>query len=232
MPSFDDLRALYVNCTLTRGPRLSHTQGLIDRCAALAEKNGVAVETLRLVDFDVAPGVQPDMREHGWAVDDWPTTVWPKIRDADILVIGSPIWLGEPSSVARRFIERLYAMTDETNDRGQPVFYGKAAGAITTGNEDGVKNVNKHVLYALQHLGYTIPPAAETGWIGGIGPGPSYLDEDSGGPQTDYTNRTAAAMTWNLLHLARILKDAGAIPAVGNVTAKWEAGERWGFETG
>jgi hypothetical protein len=84
----------------------------------------------------------------------------------------------------------------------------------------------------LQHIGFTIPPAAETGWIGEIGPGPSHLDDGSGGPQSDYTNRTATAMTWNLLHLARILKDAGGIPAVGNVAARWEAGERWGFHAG
>jgi multimeric flavodoxin WrbA len=232
MTGYDDLSALYVNCTLTRSPQRSHTQGLMDRSIALAEKQGVAVESVRLVDFDVAPGVQPDMREQGWAADAWPDVLWPKVRDADILVIGTPIWLGEQSSICRRLVERLYAMTDETNDVGQPVFYGKAAGAITTGNEDGVKNVNKHLLYALQHIGYTIPPAAETGWIGEIGPGPSYLDDGSGGPQSDYTNRTATAMTWNLLHLARILKDAGGIPAVGNVAARWEAGERWGFSAG
>ncbi|MGB3908948.1 MAG: flavodoxin family protein [Pseudolysinimonas sp.] len=232
MTSYGDLSALYLNCTLTRSPHLSNTHGLMDRTIALAEKQGVAVESVRLVDFDVAPGVQPDMRVQGWAADAWPDELWPKVRDADILVIGTPIWLGEVSSVCRRLIERLYAMTDETNAAGQPVFYGKVAGAIATGNEDGVKNVNRHLLYALQHIGYTIPPAAETGWIGEIGPGPSYLDDDSGGPQSDYTNRTATAMTWNLLHLARLLKDAGGIPAVGNVAARWEAGERWGFDAG
>jgi multimeric flavodoxin WrbA len=232
MTGYDDLSLLFVNCTLTRSPQRSHTQGLMDRSIALAEKQGAAVESVRLVDFDVAPGVQPDMREQGWAEDAWPDVLWPKVRDADVLVIGTPIWLGEQSSVCRRLVERLYAMSDETNEKGQPVFYGKVAGAITTGNEDGVKNVSKHLLYALQHIGYTIPPAAETGWIGEIGPGPSYLDDGSGGPQSDYTNRTAATMTWNLLHLARLLKDAGGIPAVGNVAARWQAGERWGFPVG
>lgn len=223
MPASDAVTALYVNCTLKRSPEVSHTQGLMDRSIRLLETQGVEVETVRLVDFEVADGVYPDMREHGWQHDAWPDVLWPKVRDADILVIGTPIWLGEPSSVAHRLIERLYAMSDETNDKGQAVFYGKVAGTITTGNEDGVKNVGKHLLYALQHIGYTIPPAAETGWIGAIGPGPSYLDEGSGGPESDYTAKTMTFATWNLLHLARMLQASGGIPAVGNVPGEWES---------
>lgn len=217
MPSYDDLRALYVNCTLKRSPEVSHTQGLMDRSIAILEEQGAHVESLRLVDFAVADGMSPDMRQEGWTEDAWPDVVWPKVRDADILVIGTSLWIGEPTSVSRRLIERLYAMTDETNDKGQPIFYGKVAGTVTTGNEDGVKNSGKHLLYGLQHIGFTIPPAAETGWIGPIGPGPSYLDEGSGGPENDFTTQTMTAMSWNLLHLARMLKDAGGIPAMGNV---------------
>ena len=230
MPGYDDLRALYVNCTLKRSPEQSHTQGLMDRSIALMQKQGVDVDTFRLVDYEVAPGVQPDMREDGWTGDAWPDVLWPRVRDADILVIGTSLWLGESTSVERRFVERLYAMSDETNDAGQPVFYGKVAGMVVTGNEDGVKSAHARTLFALQHIGYAIPPEAGTGWIGPIGPGPSYLDKDSGGPQNDFTNRTATAMTWNLLHLARLLKDAGGLPDVGNVPAQWKAGERWGYE--
>lgn len=217
MPRSDDLRALFVNCTLKRSPEQSHTQGLMDRSIALLEEQGVHVETLRLVDFAVADGMSADMRQEGWTEDAWPDVIWPKVMDADILVIGTPLWLGEPSSVSRRLIERLYAMSDETNEKGQPIYYGKVAGTVTTGNEDGVKNAGKHLLYGLQHVGFTIPPAAETGWIGPIGPGPSYLDEGSGGPENEFTTQTLTAMSWNLLHLARMLKDAGGIPAVGNV---------------
>ena len=218
MPTYDDLTVLFVNCTLKRSPELSHTEGLAARSIALLEEQGARVESLRLVDFDVAPGVQHDMREHGWAADAWPDVLWPKVMDADILLIGTPLHLGEPSSVLRRLIERLYAEAGETNDKGQPVFYGKVGGVITTGDEDGVKNANRNVIYSLQHLGFTIPPAAETGWIGDIGPGPSYLDEGSGGPENAFTTSTLTAMSWNLLHLARMLKDAGGIPAVGNVS--------------
>lgn len=218
MPSYDDLTALFVNCSLKRSTEQSHTQGLMDRSIAILEEQGVSVETIRLADYDVAPGVQFDMREHGWDSDAWPDVIWPRVQAADIVVVGSALWLGEPTSVASRFIERIYAMTGETNDKGQPVFYGKVGGAVTTGDEDGVKNSNRRILYSLQHLGFTIPPAAETGWVGDIGPGPSYLDEGSGGPENEFTTKTMTAMTWNLLHLARMLKDAGGIPPVGNVT--------------
>lgn len=217
MPKYDDLRALYVNCTLKKTPETSNTQALMDRSIALLEEQGAHVESLRLVDFQVADGMSPDMRQEGWTEDAWPDVIWPKVRDADILVVGTSLWIGEPTSVSRRLVERLYAMTDETNDKGQPIFYGKVAGTVTTGNEDGVKNAGKHLLYGLQHIGFTIPPAAETGWIGPIGPGPSYLDEGSGGPENEFTTQTMTAMSWNLLHLARMLKDADGIPAVGNV---------------
>ena len=217
MPTYDDLKVLFINCTLKRSPELSHTQGLADRSLAIFEEQGAQVESLRLVDFEVAPGVEFDMREHGWDADAWPDVIWPKVRDADILIVGTSLQLGEPTSEARHLIERLYALIGETNAKGQPIYYGKVAGVITTGDEDGVKASSRNILFPLQHLGFTIPPEASTGWIGEIGPGPSYLDEDSGGPENEFTTQTLTAMSWNLLHLARLLKDAGGYPAVGNV---------------
>lgn len=129
------------------------------------------VDYIRAVDHRIAFGIQPDMREHGWDEDAWPETIWPRVRAADILVIGTPIWLGEESSVCRVVIERLYAHSAQTNDRGQFVFYGKTGGCVVTGNEDGIKHCSMTVLYALQHIGYTIPPQADCGWIGRRAPG-------------------------------------------------------------
>jgi multimeric flavodoxin WrbA len=86
-----------------------------------------------------------------------------------------------------------------------------------------------NILYSLQHLGYTIPPQADAGWIGAAGPGPSYLDDGSGGPENDFTNRNTTFMTWNLLHVARMLKDAGGIPAHGNQRSEWDAGTRFDY---
>ncbi len=228
-PSFDDLSAVYVNCTLKRSPERSHTQGLMDRSIAIMRKQGVSVEGIRFVDEDVATCVYPDMTEHGWSSDAWPDIVG-RVLAANILVVGTPIWLGEKSSVCTRLIERLYSNSGELNEEGQYAYYGRVGGCLVTGNEDGVKHCSMSVLYALQHVGVTIPPQADAGWIGEVGPGPSYLDEGSGGPDNDFTNRNTTFMTWNLLHLARLLKDAGGIPAYGNQRAAWDAGERFDFE--
>ncbi len=225
---FSDLRALFMNCTLKRTPELSHTEGLIDISRAIMEKNRLSVEVLRPVDHDIAPGVYPDMTEHGWATDEWPR-IYDKVKAADILVITTPIWLGEKSSVCTKLVERLYAMSGELNDQGQYAYYGKVGGCLVTGNEDGAKHCAMNILYSLQHLGYVIPPQADAAWLGEAGPGPSYRDEGSGGPENDFTNRNTTFMTWNLLHLARMLKDAGGVPAHGNQRSEWEAGCRFDF---
>jgi len=136
----------------------------------------------------------------------------------------TPIWLGEKSSVCTKVIERLYGQSGDLNERGQYLYYGQIGGCLVTGNEDGIKHCSMNILYSLQHLGFVIPPQADAGWIGEAGPGPSYLDAGSGGPQNDFTNRNTSFMTWNLMHLARMLKDAGGIPAHGNQRSEWDAG--------
>lgn len=224
---FKGLRALFLNCTLKRSPERSHTEGLIRISRGILEKVGVDVEVLRPVDYNLAYGVQPDMREHGWDVDEWPT-LSRKVMAADILVIGSPIWLGEKSSVCTHLIERLYSESGHLNDEGQYAFYGRVGGCLITGNEDGAKHCSMNILYSLQHLGYVIPPQADAGWVGEAGPGPSYLDEGSGGPENDFTTRNTTFMTWNLLHFARMLRDEGGIPAFGNQRSLWDAGSRFG----
>jgi multimeric flavodoxin WrbA len=227
-PSADyrDLRAMFINTTLKRSPETSHTEGLLSVSAELMRAQGVTVDMLRAVDHDIATGMEPDMTDHGWETDEWPE-ILERVLDADILVIGTPIWLGEKSSVCNRVIERLYSASGRLNDAGQYVYYGRVGACIVTGNEDGVKHCAMSVLYALQHIGYTIPPQADAGWIGEVGPGPSYLDEGSGGPDNDFTKRNTTFLTWNLLHLARMLKDAGGVPAYGNQASAWEAGERF-----
>jgi len=223
---YSDLRAVFLNCTLKRSPERSHTQGLMDTSIAILETNGVRVEPVRVVDHEIAFGVYPDMTRQGWARDDWPG-IHEKIMAAEILVVGTPIWLGEKSSVCTQVVERLYASSGDLNGKGQYAYYGKVGGCLVTGNEDGVKHCSMSVLYALQHIGYTIPPQADAGWVGEAGPGPSYLDEGSGGPENEFTQRNTTFMTWNLLHLARALKDAGGLPAHGNQRSEWDAGCRF-----
>jgi hypothetical protein len=98
---YSDLRALFLNCTLKRSPERSHTEGLIQISKGILETNGVAVEVLRPVDYQIAPGVWPDMTEHGFERDDWPE-IQRKVMAADILVLGTAIWLGEKTSVCTR----------------------------------------------------------------------------------------------------------------------------------
>jgi multimeric flavodoxin WrbA len=226
---FDGLRAMFINCTLKPSPDISNTQGLVDASAAVMRRHGVEFDVLRAADHDIATGVWPDMTEHGLATDEWPR-IFPRVMAADILVIAGPIWLGDNSSVTKRVIERLYAGSSVLNQTGQYAYYGRVGGCLITGNEDGIKHCAMNVLYSLQHLGYTIPPQADAGWIGEAGPGPSYLDPGSGGPDNDFTNRNTTFMTWNLMHLARLLKNAGGIPAHGNQRSAWDAGARFDYE--
>lgn len=225
---FSDLKALFINCTLKRSPDVSNTQGLIDISGEIMRRQGVTVEEIRAVDHRIATGVYPDMTEHGWDYDEWPE-IHKKVMAANILVICTPIWLGDKSSVCTQVIERLYGNSGDLNEQGQWAYYGRTGGCLVTGNEDGVKHCAMNILYSLQHLGYVIPPQADAGWIGEAGPGPSYLDPGSGGPENDFTNRNTTFMTWNLLHMARTLKDQGGIPAHGNQRASWDAGCSFDF---
>ncbi|SEO26860.1 Multimeric flavodoxin WrbA [Salinihabitans flavidus] len=231
MTDYTGLRALFINTSLQKRTEDSHTRLLLEASAALMAKQGVAVEHLHMLDYQVPPGVYPDMTEHGWARDDWPA-LWQKVAAANILVVGTPIWLGEESSVCRVLIERLYAMSGELNDAGQSVFYGKVGGTVVTGNEDGVKHCAMAVGFALNHLGYSIPPQADCGWIGEAGPGPSYGDRlESGeraGFDNDFTQRNTTIMTWNLMHMAWLLRDG--LPSTGNDRRAWDAGARFDFE--
>lgn len=234
---FTALNAMYINCTLKKSPQKSHTETLMRTAQRIMQKEGVNLDAIRLVDHEVAHGIYPDMTEHGWKRDEWPD-LFKRIISADILIIGSPIWLGQKSSVAKKLIERLYAMSDQTNEKGQYIFYGKVGGCIITGNEDGVKHCGMDILYSLQHLGYTIPPQADCGWIGEIGPGPSYGDSEWEGEKIsppkgfnhDFTNRNLTFMTYNLLHTARMIKRAGGFSAYGNSVSDWEDGKPWSFE--
>ena len=226
MTVYDDLSAVFINTSLKRSSETSHTQILMDVAIAIMEAQGVKTTTLRAADLDIPPGVQPDMTEHGWDSDGWPV-VQKQVMAADILVIGTPIWLGDKSSICTRVIERLYGWSGKLNDKGQWAYYGRVGGCIVTGNEDGIKHCAMNILYSLQHLGYVIPPQADAGWIGEAGPGPSYGDDGKVGLDNEFTQRNTTFMAWNLMHMARMLKDAGGIPAHGNQKSAWDKGERF-----
>lgn len=226
--SFTDLTALFINCSIKYDKAQSHTQRLMDRAAGIMQQEGVAVEHVYALDHDIAFGMVKDASTDGHT-DDWPA-IQQKIMAADILVIGTPIWLGVKSSVATLVIERMYAYSGDRNAKDQYLYYGKTGGCIVTGNEDGIKHCAMDLLYAMQHIGYTVPPQADCGWIGEAGPGASYGDTEWDGKpidppmgyDNDFTNRNTTFMAWNLMHMARMLKDNGGIPAKGNTTGDWQ----------
>ncbi len=204
------LEALFLNCTLKPSPTESNTQALTAKVAGLMERQGVACETVRIADEHVGTGISSDLGPD----DGWPA-ILAKIRSCDILVIGSPIWLGQPSSLCQRVIERL----DDTFSAydahtGQFPLYDKVGAVIVTGNEDGAQAVSAAVLYALQSLGCTIPPNADVYWVGDAGAGPSYIE--AGGTRHFYTNKVAAWMAYNTVWMANVLR---ASPCPTNLTA-------------
>ncbi|MFG3265458.1 flavodoxin family protein [Streptomyces bobili] len=201
------MKALVINCTLKRSPDPSNTDALARVVVDRLEKDGVRVEVLRAVDLDIEPGVTSEPVREG---DAWPA-VHAKLLDAEILVMASPTWLGRPSSVAQRVLERMDAMLSETDDQDRPVAYNRVAGVVVTGNEDGAHHVISEISGALADIGYTIPGQAWTYWHLGPGPGPDYLDEERG---RDWSHRTGRAMAANLAGVARALaaRPLGAPP--------------------
>jgi len=219
------LKALYINCSIKKDGTKSHTQLLMNRSAQILEKEGVLVKSIHALDYKIGFGMEKDLNPE--QEDQWPE-IQAMIDEADILVIGSPIWLGVKASVATLVIERMYAYSGDYNDKGQYLYYGKVGGVVITGNEDGAKAVAMDVLYALSHMGYTIPPQVDCAWLGEAGPGPSYGDTefkgepvDRNGYDNNFTNRNATIMSWNLMHHAKMLQKNNGIDSEGNNASKW-----------
>lgn len=221
---FLGVNALFINCSIKTDNDSSHTQRLINRVAGVMEQEGVSVEKVHALDHHIGFGMEKDTGTQHGAEDDWPK-LHSKIMEADILVLGTPIWLGQKSSVATLVVERMYAYSGDPNDNNQYLYYGKTAGCVITGNEDGAKHCAMDILYSMQHIGYVVPPQADAAWLGEAGPGPSYGDDVNGqkaGYDNDFTNRNATFMAWNLMHMAKMLKDNGGFPAKGNTTSDWQ----------
>jgi len=203
-----DLTALFLNCTLKRSPEVSNTEALCRKVIEWFDRMDVASEIVRVTDYHVPFGVTSDEGDG----DEWPQ-ILEKVKAADILVLATPIWFGVRGSVCQMVIERLDGTYNERNEVGQYPLYNTVAGVVVTGNEDGAHAAAETTLFNLSHLGCTIPPNADTYWVGEAGPGPSYIE--AGGEDHPYTQRTTRWMAHNLVHMARILK-ANPIPAEGN----------------
>jgi len=191
------MRAVVLNCTLKPSPATSSTEALAKVVIAELEKGGAQVDLIRLVDLNIRPGVSGDEGDG----DDWPS-VDAKLKAASIVVFATPIWLGQMSSIALRALERMDAWFGETDDTGRPVAFGKVAGIVVTGNEDGAHNVVATICQGLIDMGFTIPGQSWTYWHLGPGPGADYVDTDEGHDYSDRVGRNAAR---NLIAVAKAI---------------------------
>jgi multimeric flavodoxin WrbA len=200
------MRALCLNCTLKLSPEPSNTQDLADHVLAELSDRGFETETVRITDHVVDPGV---VSESVTDRDEWPA-IRERIVAADVLIVATPTWFGQPSSVSKRVLERMDAMLAETKDDGEtPIAYGKVAGVVVTGNEDGAHHVIAEIHGALNDIGYTLPGQNWTYWNKGPGPG------EEEWPKTDeksWSLKTGRAMASNLAAVATALK-AHPVPA-------------------
>jgi len=201
----EPLRALVLNCTLKPSPAESSSELLATELIAALAENDVSSELIRVVDHDVKFGVNTD-EGNG---DAWPD-IRSKMLAADLLVIATPIWMGQPSSVCKMVLERLDAELSETDDQGRLLTFGKVAAVATVGNEDGAHHVSAEVFQALCDVGFTLPPSASTYWVGEAMQGTDYKDKD---PRPEKTAQTTSDIARNAAHLARLLKASPYPPA-------------------
>jgi len=199
------LKAIALNCTLKRGDDASSTDRLLKEVLTALATHGVSGDIHRVANLDIAPGVTSDEGEG----DAWPA-LRKKVLAADIVVIGTPIWLGQPSSVAKRVLERMDAFLDEADERGRMPPYGKVAVVAVVGNEDGAHHSHAEIFQALNDVGFTIPPGGGTYWVGEAMGSTDYKDLDD---TPDKTRETTEMLASNAAHLARLLK-ASSYPGV------------------
>ena len=192
------LNALVLNCTLKPAPTASSSEVLGQELLEALAEHDVTGEMVRVVDERVKFGVQVDEGDG----DGWPA-IRQKMLAADILVLTTPIWMGQPSAICKMVLERLDAELAETDDEGRMLTYGKVAGLAVVGNEDGAHHVSAEVYQALSDVGFTIPANGVTYWVGEAMEATDYKDKDPRPEKTQQTTKTLAA---NAAHLARLLK--------------------------
>jgi len=192
------LKALGLNCTLAPSPKPSSSQKLLDQLLAELEKHGVDIDSLRLVDLNIKPGVSHDEGDG----DDWPS-VRRRIMDADILVVVTPIWVGQPSSIAKRMLERMDAILGDIGDDGRYPTFGKVAMVGVVGNEDGAHHVSAELYQGLADFGFTIPAGSSAYWVGEAMGSTNYIDLDKTPEPVAKSIETLAS---NAAHLASLLK--------------------------
>ncbi len=192
------LRAFGLNCTLKSSPEPSSTQKLLDEVLCAMAKHDVETSRARIADFDVKPGVKADEGDG----DEWPG-LRQQVMDANILVLATPIWMGQPSSLAKRVLERMDAFLGEIDEQGRYPTFGRVAVAAVVGNEDGAHHVCAELYQALTDIGFTIPGGTPPYWVGEAMGSTNYIDLDNTPEKIADTIRTIAS---NAVHLAQLLQ--------------------------
>jgi multimeric flavodoxin WrbA len=200
-----DLSALALNCSLKGGTEESSTDVLLGEVIAELRRNDVECPPpVRVANLDIKPGVTSDEGDG----DEWPG-LRRSVLDADILLMGTPIWLGQPSSVAKRVLERMDAFLGEEDDDGRMISYDRVAIVAVVGNEDGAHHVAAELYQALVDVGYTVPASGSTYWVGEAMGGIDYKDLD---PRPAKVRSQNALVARHAAHLARVLKANGYPP--------------------
>lgn len=211
------MKVLFLNCTLKKSPETSNTEAFIKNAAKIFKELDVESEIVRVVDHQVSFGVTSDEGNN----DEWPL-ILEKVKQADMLVIATPLWRGDRGSVAKMVAERLDGvMSEGTAENGQYLTYNKVAGVMVDGNEDGAKKAISSITFDLSEHGFTVPVNAMTYYVGKAGPGPSYIE--AGGDKHQFTNNMMLLMVHNMVHLAKTLK---ANPYPTNVKALEERSKK------
>jgi multimeric flavodoxin WrbA len=192
------IKAVALNCTLKRGSAASSTDKLLSELLSALAKHDVTGEIVRVVDLNIVPGVSSNEGDG----DDWPT-LRNKILACDILIVGTPIWLGQLSSVAKRILERMDAFLEETDEKQRMVSFGKVAIAAVVGNEDGAHHCHAELFQGLNDVGFSIPAGGGTYWVGEAMASVDYKDLKH---PNDKTVQTTKMLASNAVHLARLLK--------------------------
>jgi multimeric flavodoxin WrbA len=194
------LHALALCCSLKKSPAESSSELIAREILTALADHDVDGEVVRVVDHDIRYGVSTDEGDG----DEWPA-IREKVLAADLLIIATPIWMGQPASVCKVVLERLDAELSETDDQGRPHLYGKVAVLGVVGNEDGAHHVTAEVFQALNDVGFSIPAAGATYWVGEAMGSQDYVDA---GPKPDTTGKTTKTLAANAAHLARLLRDS------------------------
>jgi multimeric flavodoxin WrbA len=192
------LRVLALNCTLKPSPEQSSCELLLGQLLHELGSHDVEGEIVRVVDLNIKPGVSSDEG----AGDEWPA-LRERILSADIFVMGTPIWLGQPGSVCKRVLERMDAFLGEEDERGRMVSYDGVACVAVVGNEDGAHHVFAELAQGLSDEGFTIPAEGSVYWVGEAMQGIDYKDK---APTPEATATATATLARNAAHLARVLK--------------------------